>query len=377
VEIAERNFKELNIVFEFSQSISHSATPEDPPEPTSSAFEGQGNAEEESYDDPNAWLTPFPQLIRYPSNPAYSDHLGQANELMFHFLTIAAHTLAPDNAAVFQYWQQIAYSVAHTHDFVRHTLCAFSSLHIAHLQPQDFQKYLVLTSHHHAIAISGFKEQVKTIDGGNCDAIFIFSALLVLTELGLMRPDWDNADIDPVDKLIQQLMVVRNILTLWRDAHLVRTEPMIRELVGHGRHPHRDALVAEAKASLAYLERINQRMVTDIEERMMFSNTIRELGVCYYFALLRPMNWFPILRWAKGISPTFIMRLKIRHPLALLILAQYCVLVHGISRNHWWMRGWSEQIFNHVVSLLDGQWMPYLRSATTAMNENQWPCFSF
>ncbi|KUL87017.1 hypothetical protein ZTR_05692 [Talaromyces verruculosus] len=217
---------------------------------------------------------------------------------MFHFLTIAAHTLAPDSAAVYQYWQQIAYSVASSHNFVRHTLLAFSSLHIAHLQPQDFQKYLVLTSHHHAIAISGFKEQVTSINGGNCDAIFIFSALLVLTELGLMRPVWDdgsNAEIDPVDKLIQQLTVVQNILNLWRDARLVRTEPMIRELVGHGRQPYTDAIVAEAKASLAYLEKINQRIVTDPDEQMLFSKSIRELGVCYYFALLRPKNWRDIL----------------------------------------------------------------------------------
>lgn len=293
---------------------------------------------------------------------------------MFHFLTIAAQTLAPDSAAVYQYWQQIAYSVASSHEFVRHTLLAFSSLHIAHLQPQDVQKYLVLTSHHHAIAISGFKEQVTTINGGNCDAIFIFSALLVLTELGLMRPAWDdgsNADIDPVDKLIQQLTVIQNILNLWRDARLVRTEPLIRELIGHGRQPYTDAIVAEAKTTLAYLEKINLRMVTDPSEQMLFSKSIRELGVCYYFALLRPANWFSILRWAKAISPAFIVCLKARHPLALLILAQYCVLVHRTSRNHWWMRGWSEQIFYHVVSLLDGQWMPFLRPAMAAMNDGQ------
>lgn len=344
------------------------------PRAVSSTVERQGSAEEGSQDDPNAWLPPYPLLLRYPSNVPYADQPGQSNELMFHFLTVAAHTLAPDSAAVFQYWQQIAYSIASSHDFVRHTLLAFSSLHIAHLQQQGFQKYLVLTSHHHAIAISGFKEQVVTINGDNCDAIFIFSALLVLTELGLMRPVWDdgsNADIDPVDKLIQQLTVVRNILNLWRDARLVRTEPMIRELVGHGRQPFTDALVAEAKANLAYLEKINQKMVADPDEQTLFSKSIWELGVSYYFALLRPMGWFSILRWAKAISPAFITRLKTRHPLALLILAQYCVLVRKVSRNHWWMRGWSEHIFYHVVSLLDGQWMPFLRSAMTEINENQ------
>jgi hypothetical protein len=287
---------------------------------------------------------------------------------MFHFLTIAAHTLSNDNAA-FQCWQRIPYFAAHTHDFVWHTLLAFSSLHIAHLQPQNFQKYLVLTSHHHAIAIRGFREQVQTINADNCDATFIFSALLVLTELGLMRPVWDgsNADVDPVDKLMQQLTVTRNILTLWRNAQLVRTESIIRELVGHGKHPYTNAIMAEAISSLSYLEVLNHRMVADLDERMTYSESIRELKVSYYFAILRPKSWFTILRWAKGISPTFLMRVKTRNPLALLILAQYCVLVHKISRDHWWMRGWSEQIFNHVISLLDSQWMPYLRPVTTAM----------
>lgn len=292
---------------------------------------------------------------------------------MFHFLKIAAHTLAHDNAAL-QYWQQIASFVAHTHDFVRHTLLAFSSLHIAHLQPQDFQKYLLLTSHHHAIAIRGFREQIQTIHGDNCNAVFIFSALLVLTELGLMRPVWDdgsNIDIDPVDKLMQQLTVVRNVLTLWRDSQLVRTESMIRELVGHGKHPHTNPSVAEAVSSLSYLDDLNCRMVADLDERMMYSESIRELKVSYYFAILRPKSWFTVLRWAKGISPAFIMRVETRHPLALLILAQYCVLVHKVSRNHWWMRGWSEQIFNHVVSLLDSQWTPYLKLFTAAMIENK------
>lgn len=363
----------MNIVFEFSQSVNGSAVSEHRPRQTRSPAGRQGNAEQEGHGDPSAWLAPYPLLFRHPNNVPYTDQPDQSNELMFHFLTITANTLAPDSAAVYQYWQQIAYSVASSHDFVRHTLLAFSSLHIAHLQPQDCQKYLVLTSHHHAIAISGFKEQVAMINGDNCDAIFIFSALLVLTELGLMRPGWDDgsiAYIDPVDKLIQQLTVVRKILNLWRDARLVRTEPLIRELIGHGRQQFADDLVAEAKASLVHLEKINQSMVTDPEEQTLFSKSIWELGVSYYFALLRPMSWFSILRWAKAISPAFITCLKTRHPLALLILAQYCVLVHKVSRNHWWMRGWSEQIFYHVVSLLDGQWTPFLRPAMTEMNES-------
>jgi hypothetical protein len=211
------------------------------------------------------------------------------------------------------------------------------------------------------------------VNGGNCDAIFIFSALLILTELGLMRPVWDgsNASYNPVDKLMQQLTVVRNILTLWRDAESVRSESIIRELIGHGKHPYTNAIMAEAMSTLSYLEVLNYKEVTDVDERLTYSETIRELKVSYFFAFLRRKSWFAILRWAKGISPAFIMRVKARHPLALLVLAQYCVLVHKISRNHWWMTGWSEQIFNHVVSLLDSQWMPYLRSGSTAMNEIQ------
>lgn len=368
---AGQHADELNIVFEFSQVGGRSSIPESHPN-SSSDSDSQGTAEEISHFHDYDTLLPvvdhYLPLNQCPTSLIHATYQDQSNELLSHFVNFTAQTLS-HNASAFQYWQQIAFSVAHAHDFVRHTLLAFSSLHIAHLQPPDGHAYLMLASHHHGTAIVQFKEQVQTIDGSNCDAIFIFSALLVLTELGLMRPVWndDTAESDPIDNLLQQLMVIRKVLTLWRDTQQIHSEPTIRELIGHEKEPLDPAVVADITATLSYLEMINRRMVTDLEEKMIYSKAIRELGISYYFVHLRPNTWFPILRWAKGISPEFIERLRMRSPLALLILAQYCVLVHSVSVDHWWMRGWSEGIFEHVVTLLDSSWSRYLSSAMTEM----------
>ena len=75
--------------------------------------------------------------------------------------------------------------------------------------------------------------------------------------------------------------------------------------------------------------------------------------------------------WLYRLSDEFVQCLQDRNPIALVILAHFCVLLNDLS-SLWWIKGWVEHLLSEIYKSLDGErkmWMSW------PMEEIGWiPC---
>ena len=361
---------EGNLEFKFDKLSSTPQVFDRPSESTTVARWERGARKRQATSDHHT--SPETHATGMHSSWWFKEKYHHDNGLLFHFLTHSAYTIALDGSTL-RKWQMITKSIAQTHGFVMHALLGFSALHLVHLAPRESPKLLEFTFHHYEEATKTFKDQVDVIKSDNCDAVFVFSVVLVLTELGLMHPIAQGKfnDIDPIDRLTQLLMVAKNALSLWQNASTFHPGSLLPALVGHDKKPaHRYETIAQVRSMLSHLESLNHERTTDPGERRVYSETIYELGASYYAAMTDWTGWFAPLRWAKAFSPDFVTHLRLRRPLTILILGHYCILVRNTDVKHWWLRGWSDQVYQSVLRSIDQEWVPYLTETMRALKKS-------
>jgi hypothetical protein len=64
-----------------------------------------------------------------------------------------------------------------------------------------------------------------------------------------------------------------------------------------------------------------------------------------------------VFLWAILLQDSFIMELKKKEPLALVILAHYATLLHGINEQ-WWAQGRGRRLVEAVCHILPSPWQP-------------------
>ncbi|KAL1984495.1 hypothetical protein VTN96DRAFT_9094 [Rasamsonia emersonii] len=300
------------------------------------------------------------QLI--PDDLHYRDY-----QVMHHYSTVTVFTITSDSRRL-PVWQHLIPSVAQSSDYVRHALLAFSALHMTHLQPENQHQHLSLASRHQCTALSRFRKSVNSITAENADAVYLFSLLVLLSELRLMHPSYEHYDgnLDPIDKLLQRFILIRNIVSLWRTDTWSRPASVIRNLIQQLKPSDVHIIPSEFYSILEELEDLNQKTTINADEREIYSQSIRQLGRTLALIIAKPKDWFPALFWAIFVPLRYIDALKAKRPISLIVLAHYCVLIHH-SPERWWMKGWSDRVLRSVILLLDESWKPYLSWARQAM----------
>ncbi|KAJ5922741.1 hypothetical protein N7516_010444 [Penicillium verrucosum] len=111
--------------------------------------------------------------------------------------------------------------------------------------------------------------------------------------------------------------------------------------------------------ALQFIENLNLKITVSAKEQQIYSQTICELHISSYLVTNQPSEWIISLRWVLYMSPQYHSLLDARHPMALLILAHYCLLIRQLKME-WFMQSWSERVLITVHNLLDKEWQAYL-----------------
>lgn len=260
----------------------------------------------------------------------------------------------------YDFWRRIFPSSAQSSQYVLHTLQCFSALHLALVRPENRCKYqrLSMVLYHKAITV--FREQVHTLGDENRDAVLSFMSLMVVIELGFMNPSCEPhyADGDPIDKLLQRFSLIQKSLCMLRLPELQgsRVYSLIQDAI-HSLGPK--SIASEMSPALQFIENLNLKITVSAKEQQIYSQTIRELHISSYLATNQPSEWIISLRWVLCMSPQYHSLLDARHPMALLILANYCLLIRQLKME-WFMQSWSERVLIAVHNLLDKEWQAYL-----------------
>jgi hypothetical protein len=241
--------------------------------------------------------------------------------------------------------------------YLMHSTLALAALHLYSETPHRLELLARAASHQHA-ALSLVRPHIVDSTPEHSQAILNFAAITSI--FALAEPAYDPRGLgpvrDPVDELLNSFHLGRGIKTIlaqrWDE---LKDEQSVSKVAVLTDHTVLKATLDETYPAYPILRDVVTRLCGSEEEAASCLQAAE--NVFYYMAILEthpldnpgPMY---IQMWPIHVDTLFLDMLAERHPVSLVVLAHYAVLVRMRS-NTWWLERWPLAIIQHVSALLD------------------------
>ncbi|KAB5542499.1 hypothetical protein GE09DRAFT_1289838 [Coniochaeta sp. 2T2.1] len=329
-------------------------------------------------------------------------------ELLLHFITKTAGTLAGENPEIQGFWTQSAPHIGLSHAFVLHLILALSALHIAHdsegngpdgggLHPpqREASHYRSLAQLHLNAGLSGFTAEISHAGPDNCGALYLGAMLTTYCTFASGPTSGDDLLVCAADggdaedagmptasasswmpfvygvRLMRQSFIEEQLFTgpmaVFRPgAQEECPERPICARGGFDRLNWEDAL-GRLRAFIAVgssgEDGNDSEMDCDTSRRDICLEALDDLIDIYIATYGRrkpdggetevpPEKQF-VFGWLYHIKREFVARVRRREPEALLVLAYYAVLLNrdGVP-DGWYIKGWRKHIVSRIADLV-------------------------
>ncbi|KAF2188980.1 hypothetical protein K469DRAFT_626772 [Zopfia rhizophila CBS 207.26] len=310
-------------------------------------------------------LDPFPYLSKFAnkSESIQPNYWARDLELMHHWSTNAYLTLSERDDIRYM-WQITAPRQAITHQFLMHEILAYSALHLAFLYADQRRSYYALGTHHQNLAIRNMRAILPNMSADNAPALFAVSVLIALTALGAGSLDITGSQ-SPIDDLLDLYALMQGVSHLLTSAQseifegpfngIFRESPTDtpqQPILHHILH-HIDDVTAfldinaiGEDAHKEYVEAINS-LKGAIAQSTDPQADCREIRIAFL--------------WPIRISPNFLQMVRQKQPVALGIMAHYCIVLRAAEHTYWFVRGWAERVINEISEVIDPSWRQVVR----------------
>jgi len=99
---------------------------------------------------------------------------------LFHHWTLVTSRTVISCPQQSHLWQTVFPEIAFQHSYMMHSILSLTALHLTHLHPSASPTHLPRAAHHHALALRGFRHDIKAITSANADALFATATLVFL-----------------------------------------------------------------------------------------------------------------------------------------------------------------------------------------------------
>lgn len=299
----------------------------------------------------------FPVQLSWSGNISPEDF-----ELMHHYTTTASLSFA-DYDVYRPIWQVAVPREAQSYQFLMHIILALSAMHIRHLRhPHNLQalRYKELAHKHYQNAVTSFRSKVLEMDASNTSAVFAFSHLSLYFSFGSAQFANISQMQDPIGELLDIFVLLRkamdNLTLAW---DLVEAGSMAIFLQRGPLITDRRYLPAEISMGLELMEQTCQQFIESSQVGPIATETyrtaIQQLWDSFVMAQTKKKDWAMTLRFIMILPERFSGYLQQREPLALIILAHFCVILHR-APTRWWAEGWSTHVVGAVFEALPQDW---------------------
>lgn len=257
-----------------------------------------------------------------------------------------------------------------------HLILAIAALHLTSTEPTESKWYSLAISHHGA-AIRLARPHIAASSPATSEAIFNFSgfnSLFSFAEPALRPVSSDsNASRDYLGDLIDSFRMARGIRAI------IAKDPKLLADIGATNNPawsydtdSAESTVYDRFPRLAELESLVTRSVKDADQQAAALKAVHKLFINMIILDETSKDHSSaslIQRWAIESCPAFMTMCEARHPVALVILVYFALLVNRRT-NIWFFRRWPQMILHDVSAVLRGtQWMQWIEEPIQELGE--------
>lgn len=313
-------------------------------------------------------LDPFPYFAKFyygeRSDTTSAGSWISDLELMHHYATTTYQTLPRSDEAE-NIWQVELPKMAFKHPFLMHQILAILGCHLAYQQPHDRPKYSLQALCHQSDALLGLRIALTEITAENCHALFATSSLLLISAFASLsvHEQTDGHHQPNVDDILDIFLLIRGMQEI-----LTASEPTLQGgpfgyLFLLSRNPTSTPLL---EMVLNYLDQLTvQLFSSDVElsVRTLANCEISRLSTCIRNAIATAINpeYRVTTTWPTYLAEEFLTLILGRHPVALAVLAPYCLVIHSTESMFWYTRGWGSRMATAITSCMDSPWKEFSR----------------
>lgn len=239
-----------------------------------------------------------------------------------------------------------------------HGILAFSALHIAHTRTgKDQMTYLKTALDHHNQGLAIFRPLLDNVNACKPAVVIAFSALTMLFTFGYLQQPLVEPSFSPIDDIGEVFLLAKGSDRVLRETK--RWNSLNKTLSDNGSLPYTSHA---ATTAFEHLRQINDTLnELDIShETDTYSSVIHQLESTFEEFSCDERNYHIPLSWAIKAPHRYLILLKERNPLALVILGHYCILLHNL-RHIWWLHGWGTKVLQAIRYSIDNSWAPSLK----------------
>lgn len=252
--------------------------------------------------------------------------------------------------------------------FLRHALLATSALHICSdcsLQPSSKSEYQSAALHHYTEATELFRSSVTQIDHDNCIAVFGFSLLISVFQLGVISARTVEASKDAWLHPVNAISALRGAGSLLHQIHPHLAQTRLSGIFPRLRIFGNQPLSRQHQEDLDGLDSLNTSSNALPEARAACSEAINLLRRWLIVTSGSPSTWVDLAFWPSLLPDGYMSLLKQSDPFSLLIS---CYWSMTISRKFekWYLARWPQQTLQLVMKSFEPEWHYALRWADLA-----------
>lgn len=275
----------------------------------------------------------------------------------------STHKTLSRNPRVDPIWRYFVTEEAVASPFLMHGILAVSALNLARTKPDSSRPiYISAAVAHQNQALALFRELLGHINPSNAKAMFAFSSIVVVYAFGFPHNPSPGDPGAAVDDLYQVLVLCQGIQHVISEASSSLWDSSFSPLLQVD--DYTPCLPEDAGSALERLREANHTCgVRDAtHDAAAFGQVIDNLATELSAAHGGFDSITVACRWAIRLRPGFVDPLREHNPMALVILAHFCVLLHSL-RQDWCLDEWAVRVTRAIWMLLDDQWRPLARWA--------------
>ncbi len=301
-------------------------------------------------------------------------------QLLHHFIAVTCETLGVETISR-EAWKLTIPKIALSHDFLMHSILAVAALHIAHLRPEQRRSYWERAAMHQNRALELQQEAITNASPDNADALFSFSLLVIYFAFASLKASGSQESEEPLAGVIQCISIIRGIrYVVPRIQRWVEEGPLAQLLAFHpgnvksnhsfndletDRYFHRFLVLCSTSSDMNRTHEFE-----DIEQYAAAASTLSASFLKVDLVADSVLKTPPFWNWAFRLAPDFLQKLGKLHPIPLVLVAHWCVILAQV-RQCWWIQGWVTHTMGQIEQCLPREYHEWLDWPTKKIQEQQ------